>query len=306
MIYTITLNPALDYVLSADNFFVGQLNRSKWEKLIAGGKGINVSKVLTELKTDNTALGFVAGFTGAELERRLMEAGIATDFVHLLSGLTRINVKITGSQETEINADGPAIDEKSLNMLLQKLDKIDNTDYLVLAGSIPSKLPEHTYERILKKAYTKGCKIVVDTTGKKLMDSLTFKPFLIKPNHTELGELFNCRIDLNDDNCIDTAASLAAMLRLMGASNICVSMSWRGAVLVDEHDIIHYAKAPAGNIVCSVGAGDATVAGFLAEYIKTQDYENALKFGISAGSAACFTNGPAKYDDIIKIYKNMK
>ncbi len=305
MIYTVTLNPALDYVLTANDFRPGQINRSSNEEILAGGKGINVSTVLTRLGVGNTALGFVAGFTGAALEQRLIQNGISTDFVHLPSGLTRINVKISGTPETEINANGPVIDDNSFKALLQKLDKLQDDDYLVLAGSIPSQMSSHTYDRILEHVCGRGVKIIMDTTGKSLRNSLRFRPFLIKPNHTELGELFDCEIDLTDDRCTELVAGFAARLRREGAVNVCVSMSWRGALLIDQYDCLHFISSPKGRFIHSVGAGDSMVAGFLAGYTKTKDYGHALKLGVAAGSATCFTSGLAAAEQIFNILENM-
>lgn len=306
MIYTITLNPALDYVLTVNNFRPGQLNRSSKEEILAGGKGINVSTVLTRLGVSNTALGFVAGFTGAALEHRLAQNGISADFVHLPDGLTRINVKISGTPETEINANGPAVDDCSFNALLQKLDKLQDGDYLVLAGSIPSQMSSLTYDKILAHVCGRGIKIIMDTTGTLLWNSLRFKPFLVKPNHTELGELFGCEIDLTDERCTELVAELAARLRREGAVNVCVSMSWRGALLLDQSNDLHFISSPKGRVIHSVGAGDSMVAGFLAGYTGTKDYGYALKLGAAAGSATCFTDGLATAEQIYNVLGNME
>lgn len=297
MIYTITLNPAIDYHMTLDNFEIGTTNRSSGEQLKLGGKGINVSTVLTNLGLKNTALGFIAGFTGVELETGLRQNGLSTDFIHLPQGMTRINVKLGGIAETEINANGPLIDEESFNKLLKKLENLTETDYLILAGGLPSCLPADTYEKIMQRA--DKATTIVDTNGSLLLNCLKYRPFLIKPNHKELGDLFDCNIDLADKDCIDNALRYAHKLQAMGARNVCVSLSYRGALLLSEKGDYYYECGKTGTVVDSVGAGDSMVAGFLAGYINSSDYSNALKYGIAAASASCFTGVLANEQNIV-------
>lgn len=298
MIYTITLNPALDYHMMLDNLNIGTTNRSQRELIKWGGKGINVSKVLTNLGIANTALGFVAGFTGDALEAGLISEGLKTDFIHLDDGMTRINVKLNGIAETEINANGPVIDATALNQLYAQLEQLTDNDYLVIAGSLPASMPADTYEVIMQKASKAA--IIVDTTGDLLLNCLSYRPFLIKPNHKELGDLFDCAIELEVDDCIATVTKLARRLQEKGAVNVCVSLSYKGAVLVTESGDSYFAPGKAGSVVSSVGAGDSMVAGFLASYITDADYEKALKTGIAAASASCFSTELATQQNIIR------
>jgi len=297
MIYTVTLNPALDYVMKVGTLRYDDINRSKEETLYYGGKGINVSVVLTRLGIDNKALGFVAGFTGQQLEAMLQADGICTDFNRLDSGMTRINVKIKAETELDINAVGPAVSEEEIEALLQKLDGIQSGDYLVLAGSVPKTLPEDIYERILQRLDGRGVRFVVDATGELLRRVLKFKPFLVKPNHHELGDLFGA--ETKTDEAIE---HYAKELQKLGARNVLVSRSKDGAMLVDENGGVSKIGNAKGTLVNSVGCGDSMVAGFTAGCIMTGDYANALRLGAACGNATAFSEGLAEKADIDRIY----
>lgn len=291
MIYTVTFNPAVDYVMHTDSIINGATNRSFSEEIFFGGKGINVSLVLSELGVKTKALGFVAGFTGAAIEQYLESVGVDSDFVHLENGFTRINVKIKCNEETEINGRGPDISEDKLNKFLLKLESIKDGDTLVLAGSIPSSLPNDIYENILKKLLHKNIRIVVDATGDLLKNVLKYKPFLIKPNKDELKELFNKELSSNQE-----VIECAFKLREMGAQNVLVSMAKDGAVLVDSYGNVHYQQSANGTVINSVGAGDSMVAGFLAGVDK--GYAYALKLGTASGGATAFSHGLATKSEI--------
>lgn len=288
MIYTVTFNPAVDYVVHADRIAVGGVNRSKSEKIYFGGKGINVSTVLSELGVKSKALGFVAGFTGDAIEKGVAEKGIETDFVHLKNGFSRINVKIKSEKETELNGQGPEIDGKALGELFEKLDKLDNGDTIVLAGSIPNSLPADIYEKILERLQKKNVKAVVDATKDLLLNVLKYKPFLIKPNNHELGEMFGVTLKTNEE-----IAEYAQKLKDMGARNVLVSMAGDGALLLDENGKTHVCGVCKGTVKNSVGAGDSMVAGFIAGS-ESGDYEYALKLGTAAGGATAFSDGLAE------------
>ena len=295
MIYTVTFNPAIDYLLYVPTFKIGSINRSAKENVFCGGKGINVSIILKELGIDSTATGFTAGFTGNALEQSLKSKAINTDFIHLKNGITRINVKIRSDRETDINGQGPEILNSDITLLTEKLSTLGDNDYLVLAGSIPDKLPKNIYEKIMQSLSDRNVKFVVDATGELLKNSLKFRPFLIKPNADELGELFGTKIKTEDE-----ALFFAEKLKNMGALNVLVSMGKDGAVLVDEYGKRHKRKAVSGKTVNTVGAGDSMVAGFVAGYIKTDDYDFALNLGTAAGSATAFSEGLAKKEEILK------
>lgn len=294
MIYTVTFNPAIDYVVRLGApLEVGKVNRAAGEDCVLGGKGINVSGVLAELGCPSVSLGFVAGETGAWLERGLAARGQQTDFIHLQNGMTRINVKIKAGEETELNGAGPNIPESAMQELEAKLDKLQPDDVLVLAGSIPACLPQSTYVRLLARLSGRGIRAVVDATRDLLVNVLPYKPFLIKPNNHELGEIVGK--DLKTDEEITEAART---LQAKGARNVLVSMAGAGALLLDENGETHRIGTPKGKVVNSVGAGDSMVAGFVAGYLQTGDYMYALRLGTACGSATAFSLGLAKKADI--------
>ena len=294
MIYTVTFNPAIDYVLKVgDNLRVGALNRTTAEDFQFGGKGINVSGVLKTLGIPSVVLGFVAGFTGQALEQGLQQLGVETDLICVEEGMTRINVKIKGPEETEINGMGPAITPADMEKLYQQLDKLQDGDTLVLSGSIPASLPQDTYETILQRLQHKKLQVVVDATKDLLVNTLKYKPFLIKPNNHELGEIFG-QTPVTDEEILACAQKLQAM----GGRNILVSLAGDGAFLLDETGNSHRIGCPKGTVVNSVGAGDSMVAGFMAGLAQTGDYLHALKLGTAAGSATAFSLGLAGKEKI--------
>lgn len=299
MFYTVTFNPAIDYVLHIDEMQAGCINRSQSEEIYFGGKGINISIVLSELGIISKALGFVAGFTGEAIEEGVRKKGVETDFVYLKSGFSRINVKIKSKEETELNGQGPKISDKDLSALYEKLDKLEDGDTLVLAGSIPSILPFDIYEKILARLSGKRIKTVVDATDNLLLSTLKYNPFLIKPNNHELGEMFGVTFTSREQIIM-----YAKKLKEMGAVNVLVSMAGDGAVLVDEFGMVHTCDACKGDVKNSVGAGDSMVAGFLAGS-KEGDYAYALKLGTAAGGATAFSDGLAKKEDIDKLLKKL-
>jgi 1-phosphofructokinase len=284
MIYTVTLNPSLDYIVEVDQVTLGELNRTKNETIFPGGKGINVSQVLKRLDVDSRALGFLGGFTGEYIEKFLTSNGIHTDFVNV-SEDTRINVKLKSDKETEINAKGPNITEENFAALKRKIRELTSEDILVLAGSIPSTMPESTYEELVKLCNENGTKFVVDAEGELLKKVLPLNPFLIKPNHHELGDLFNTVI-----NSCEEVIPYGRELVRQGAQNVIVSLAEKGAVLINK-DLALIATSPKGVVKSSVGAGDSMVAGFIATYEKTQSIEEAFRFSVAAGSATAFSIG---------------
>lgn len=300
MIYTVTFNPAIDYLVYVPELSAGSIIRSEREKTFFGGKGINVSLILRELGIKSTAMGFLAGFTGSAIEQAICSDEIRTDFVHLKNGFTRINVKIRSDCETDINGQGPEISEEEIKSLFLKLEKLNSDDTLVLAGSIPNTLPDDIYERIMELLSPKGVRFVVDATKDLLVNSLKYHPFLIKPNNDELGEIFGVKIDTPDE-----AAKYAFKLKEKGAVNVLVSMGGKGAVLVDENSKQHYAPAVLGKVVNTVGAGDSMVAGFVAGYTQKKNYEYALKLGTAAGGATAFSEGLATAKQIKDLFENM-
>ena len=299
MVYTVTFNPAIDYVVHTGEMKLGATNRSEREEMYFGGKGINVSIVLRELGIDSKAFGFTAGFTGEAIEKGLADVGIDTDFVRLEKGNSRINVKIKASEETELNGQGPDIDDKAISALFEKLDKLSDGDTLVLAGSIPSSLPADIYERILERLSGRNIRAVVDATKDLLLNVLKYKPFLIKPNNHELGEMFG--VTLNSDEEIET---YARKLQEMGAVNVLISMAGDGAILIDEYGKMHRCGVCKGVVKNSVGAGDSMVAGFTAGVLNG-DYEYALKLGTAAGGATAFSDGLATKEEIIELVKTL-
>lgn len=300
MIYTITFNPALDYIIRVPDYKEGLVNRTSEEKILAGGKGINVSTVLKNLGFDNTALGFTSGFTGNILKEMLDELGVKSDFIPLDNGFTRINVKIKADCETEINGQGPKISNNAIEKLYEKLDKLENGDVLVLAGSIPNTLTDTIYCSIMDRLQGKDLKIIVDATGKLLTDTLKFHPFLIKPNNFELSEIVGKELTTDDE-----IAEGAKKLREMGARNVLISMGGSGALLVTENGEVFRSDAPKGKVVNTTGAGDSMVAGFIAGYLENGDYNHALKMGLSSGSASAFSENLATGDEVRAIYKTL-
>ena len=299
MIYTVTFNPAVDYVVHSDELIVGSVNRSRKEEIYFGGKGINVSMVLGELGIKSKALGFVAGFTGDAIEKGIADKGVCSDFVKLDKGFSRINVKIKAKDETELNGQGPDILQKDIDKLFEKLDEISDGDTIVLAGSIPGTLPSDIYERILKRLETKKVRAVVDATKELLMNVLKYKPFLIKPNNFELGEMFGTELKTDDE-----IVAYAGKLKDMGAVNVLVSMAGEGAILLDENGKVHKCGVCKGTVKNSVGAGDSMVAGFLAG-CETGDYEYALKLGTAAGGATAFSDGLANKELVYELLKQL-
>lgn len=296
MIYTVTFNPAIDYVVELVSFNIGEINRTTREYMNLGGKGVNVSRVLTNLEVPNVALGFVAGFTGDALRNGLERMGVKTDFISLEEGNTRINVNIKGVKETDINARGPEIPNSAIEELFKKLDNLQSGDTLVLAGSIPTSLPNDMYERIMERLYGKGIRFVVDATRDLLVKSLKYEPFLVKPNNHELGEIFG--LELTTDNEI---IYYARELKKQGAKNVLISMAGDGAILVDENDVAHKIGTPKGKVKNSVGAGDSMVAGFCAGYLEKGDYKYALRMGTAAGSASAFSESLATKQEVIDL-----
>lgn len=299
MIYTVTFNPAIDYIVHTGTMQVGQVNRSQGEELYFGGKGINVSFVLHELGLPSKALGFVAGFTGAAIEAGIQEQGIATDFVHLDSGFSRINVKIKSGEETELNGQGPNISEAAVAELFEKLNQLQDGDVLILAGSIPNTMPADSYEKILAHLSNKNIKVVVDATKDLLLKVLPYHPFLIKPNNHELGELFGVTL-----HSIEEIATYAKKLQEMGAQNVLISMAGDGALLIDETGKQHVCGVCKGTVKNSVGAGDSMVAGFVAGSMHG-DYEAALKLGTAAGGATAFSEGLAQRAEIERLLQQL-
>ena len=301
MIYTITFNPALDYVITVDHFQQGLVNRVCEEHIFCGGKGINVSAILKELGYESEALGFVAGFTGDEIVRRAKsEYDIKTDFIKVEKGMSRINVKMRSDEETEINGMGPDIQPEDIQELFNQLDTLTEKDVLVISGSIPSTLPDTMYEQIIERVQEKKIKVVVDATNNLLLKVLKYKPFLIKPNNHELGEIFNVELNTRDE-----VIPYAKKLQEMGAQNVLISMAGQGAVLVSDNNEVIQSKAPKGEVVNSVGAGDSMVAGFLAGYLETGNYEKAFINGLCCGSASAFQVGLATKEDVENVKKTL-
>ena len=301
MIYTVTINPAIDYVVRlSGELKLGSVNRNASEDYQFGGKGINVSNVLKTLGFDTVALGFVAGFTGDGLENGLRDMGLKTDFIHVKEGMTRVNMKVKGQQETEINGIGPNITQEDMEKLYAQVDKLQSGDTLILSGSIPKCLPSDTYEKIMARLEGKGIQIVVDAERDLLVNVLKYHPFLIKPNNHELGEIFGKELQ-SDEEIVECAMKLQEQ----GGRNILVSMAGDGALLLDEEGHSHRIGCPRGKVINSVGAGDSMVAGFVAGYQKTGDYGYALKLGTATGSATAFSLGLASREDIDKLLETL-
>ena len=300
MIYTVTFNPSLDYIVSVEDFKLGITNRTSSELMLPGGKGINVSTVLGNLGIENTALGFAAGFTGEEIIRQVEHMGIRSDFIMVPDGISRINLKLKSIDGTEINGCGPEISEAAVAELMEKLEVLGEEDVLVLAGSIPSSMPDDIYRRILKRLQGRGVTAVVDATKNLLLNVLEYRPFLVKPNNHELGEIF--QVELWDRKSV---VSYARKLQEMGAPNVLVSMAGEGAVLAAQDGTVYETPAPEGTLVNGVGAGDSMVAGFLAGWMEKQDFRHAFYMGVSAGSASAFSERLATREEIKHIYVQM-
>ena len=298
MIYTVTFNPSLDYIVSTNNFELGKTNRTTYEQMLAGGKGLNVSTVLKNLGIENKALGFIAGFTGKEIERMAKESGLNCDFITLEHGFSRINVKMKDFDGTELNGMGPVISKEAMEQLMTQLRTLKKGDMLVLAGSIPSSMKHSIYHDIMAELTPNGVEFVVDATKDLLLNVLEYRPFLIKPNNHELGEIFNVELK--------TKASVipyAKKLQEMGARNILVSMAGEGAVLLNENGEVFMLDAPKGTLVNAVGAGDSMVAGFLAGWIERNNFYHAFKMGVASGSASAFSELLATKEEIQKVYQ---
>jgi 1-phosphofructokinase len=301
MINTITLNPSLDYIVKVDSFKVDSLNRIQEEQIYAGGKGINVSIVLKNLGVENTALGYVAGFTGDEILRQIKSHGVSCDFVKLNNGFSRINVKLKSDGETEINGSGPEITSEDLKILYDKFSHLTKGDYLILSGSIPNSVPDDIYESIMSSLLDKGVEFIVDATKDLLLKVLKYKPFLIKPNHHELAEMFNVELK-NDEDII----KYGKKLQEMGAKNVLISMAGDGAILLPENGEPIKREVPKGVLKNSVGAGDSMVAGFLCGYLKNNDIDEAFKMGIATGSASAFSQELATEKEVYELLKQLK
>lgn len=300
MIYTVTFNPSLDYIVSVDDFKLGLTNRTSSELLLPGGKGINVSTILTNLGIESTALGFVAGFTGDEIIRKVEEIGVRSDFIRIGDGISRINVKLKSIDGTEINGMGPDISREKTEELMEKLDVLDEGDVLVLAGSIPVSMPDDIYSRILERLEGKGVTFIVDATGELLMNVLKYQPFLIKPNNHELGDIFKVNLETREE-----VVPYGRKLQAMGAKNVLISMAGEGAVLVAEDGSVYDAPAPEGVLVNAVGAGDSMVAGFTAGWMEKKDYRHAFYMGVAAGSASAFSEYLATKNEIMSLYQKI-
>ena len=300
MIYTVTLNPSLDYIVSVKDFQLGMTNRTDFEMMLPGGKGINVSTILRNLGIENTALGYVAGFTGEEIEKRLEGMGVQTGFIHLAEGISRINFKLSSIEGTEINGRGPAIPAEAVEQLMQRLDELEDGDILFLSGSIPSSMPDDIYRDICKRLENKKIQVVVDATRDLLLKVLPYHPLLIKPNHHELGEMFGVELKPGRE-----VVPYAKKLQEMGARNVLISMAGHGAVLVAEDGSVYQAPAPKGELKNGVGAGDSMVAGFVAGWLEKQTYEHAFHMGIASGSASAFSENLASAEEIADVFKRV-
>ena len=299
MIYTMTFNPALDYIVEVKDLSLGSTNRTSYEQMLPGGKGLNVSFVLKNLGFETTALGFLAGFIGEEIERRVAQKGVAAAFVKLPEGCSRINVKVRNTDGTEINGMGPEIPEEKVQEITAYLEQqLQNGDVLVLAGSIPASMPATIYMDIMKRLAAKEILVVVDATKELLWNVLSYRPFLVKPNHHELGELFGVTFSSREE-----VVPYAEKMQKLGARNVLVSMGGLGAVLVDEMGTVHLSEAPEGTVVNPVGAGDSMVAGFLAGWTEKKEYGYAFRMGLAAGSASAFSQDLATKEEVENVYR---
>ena len=301
MIYTVTFNPSLDYIVSVNDFQLGLTNRTDSELILPGGKGINVSTILMNLGIDSTAFGFAAGFTGEEIIREVEAMGIRSDFIKIDSGISRINLKLKNIDGTEINGSGPEISEEKIEELLRKLDILGEGDILVLAGSIPASMPADMYSTIMERLQHKNVTFIVDATKDLLINVLKYKPFLIKPNNHELGELFDVKLTTREE-----VIPYGKKLQKQGARNVLISMAGEGAVLVAEDGSVYEAPAPKGTLVNAVGAGDSMVAGFTAGWIEKKDYRHAFYMGVSAGSASAFSENLATQEEVNTLLKTIQ
>lgn len=301
MIYTVTFNPSLDYIVSVEDFRPGLTNRTDSELLLPGGKGINVSIVLKNLGISSIALGFVAGFTGDEVVRRLTEMGVESGFIGIGEGFTRINLKLQSIDGTEINGQGPKISGEKVQMLMEQLSRLEEGDVLFLSGSIPASMPDNTYQKIMERLDNRNVRIVVDATKDLLLNALPYHPFLIKPNNHELGEIFDVELGTRSE-----VISYAGKLKERGAQNVLVSLAGEGAVLVAADGKVYEAPAPEGVLINGVGAGDSMVAGFMAGYMEKEDYEYAFHMGLAAGSASAFSEYLATKEEILQVYDQVK
>ena len=300
MIYTVTFNPSLDYIGRVENFRAGTINRTYYENILPGGKGINVSIVLKNLGHDSTALGFMAGFTGREICARLEKFGVASDFIDVAEGLSRINLKMKSDEETEINGQGPNITDGDIEKLYEKLDTLQAGDILIISGSVPNTLPGDMYERIMSRLEGRGIEIVVDAEKDLLVNVLKFHPFLIKPNNHELGAIYGVELKKKDE-----VVPYAKKLQEAGAKNVLISMAGEGAVFISEKGDVLKSEAPKGKVVNSVGAGDSMVAGFMTGYLETGDYEKAFKMGLCTGSASAFSPDLATRPEVEALLKTI-
>lgn len=285
MICTVTFNPSLDYIVRVDDMRLGMINRTTYEQVLPGGKGINVSIVLGNLGHASRALGFLAGFTGAEIARRVSEAGVSADFIEVAEGMSRINAKIKSNEETELNGQGPLITEENIEELYAKLDVLGEGDTLVISGSVPNTLPGDMYERIMARLEGRGVRIVVDAERDLLTRVLPYKPFLVKPNNIELGDIYGVTLETRDE-----VVPYAKRMQEAGAQNVLVSMAGEGGVLVSADGQVFQSPAAKGTVVNSVGAGDSSVAGFLAGLIESGSYEAAFRMALASGSASAFSD----------------
>lgn len=302
MIYTITFNPSIDYMVSVDHFKLGTVNRTSQEHLLPGGKGINVSIVLHNLGIDSTALGFIAGFTGKEIENRVTnDFGVQCDFIDVENGYSRINFKLKSDEESEVNGNGPMINKEHIDKLYNKLSCLQAGDILILSGSIPKCLSDDIYSEIMEKLTDKNIEIVVDATGDLLMKVLKHKPFVIKPNNHELAEMFHVKLFGTQD-----IVKYAKKLQEMGAKNVLISMAGDGALFICENGKVYFSNAPKGQVKNSVGAGDSMVAGFVAGYEKTKDYVQAFRMGVATGSASAFSENLATASEVEKLLQEIK
>ena len=301
MVYTVTFNPSLDYIVTVDDFKLGLTNRTTSELMLPGGKGVNVSIVLSNLGIENTAIYYSAGFVGDEITRCIRESGINAQEIRIDKGCSRINLKLKSIDGTEINGMGPDISEEDVSELYTRLDKLSEGDTLVLAGSIPSTMPETIYSDIMESLQGRGVRIVVDATKDLLMNVLKYKPFLIKPNNHELGEIFGVELKTRE-----SVVPYAKKLLEEGAENVVISMAGEGAVFVNGNGEVYMREAPKGKLVNGVGAGDSMVAGFIAGYLTEGDLLHAFKMGLSSGSASAFSENLATREEIMKVYSTVE